>query len=233
MNKIFSSDFLKSNLMGPNAVTLIDELVKDINIQPSMRILDLGCGKGLTSIYLADKFRANIFATDLWIPASENHQRFRKFGLDKYITPIHAEAHKLPYADEFFDIAVSIDSYHYYGRDETYMDTCLAPLIKKGGLIALAIPGLKYELHDNIPSEMLLSWGKDDLDTIQSYDWWKKTLAKSKLIEVISITEMNCFEESWNDWLACDNPYAVNDRKAMEAGAGKYMNLIAAICRRK
>ncbi len=37
----------------------------------------------------------------------------------------------------------------------------------------------------------------------------------------------------WNDWLASDNPYAVGDRKTMEAGGGKYMNFIAIILRRK
>ena len=41
------------------------------------------------------------------------------------------------------------------------------------------------------------------------------------------------FDECWNDWLACDNEYAVDDRKAMNAGAGKYMNFIAMIIRRK
>ena len=40
-------------------------------------------------------------------------------------------------------------------------------------------------------------------------------------------------EECWNDWLACDNEYAQNDRAAMQAGAGKYMNFIAIILRRQ
>jgi hypothetical protein len=44
---------------------------------------------------------------------------------------------------------------------------------------------------------------------------------------------MESFDECWNDWLVCDNEYAVNDRKAMNAGAGKYMNFIAMILRRK
>ena len=40
-------------------------------------------------------------------------------------------------------------------------------------------------------------------------------------------------EKRWADWLACDNSYAVGDRRAMEAGAGKYMNFISVVCRRK
>lgn len=233
MNKIFSNDYLKANLMGPNSVTLIEELTKDIKFQPNMRILDLGCGKGLTSIYLADKTKANIYAADLWISATENHQRFKEFGVDKYITPIHTDAFNMPFAEDFFDVVTSVDSYHYYGRDEGFMDKYLAPLVKQDGIIALAIPGMKEEIHNNLPPEMLLSWSAEDLDTILSTKRWKEILSASKMVDILSITEMDCFEESWNDWLACDNPYAINDRKSFEAGAGKYMNLLSVICRRK
>ena len=34
-------------------------------------------------------------------------------------------------------------------------------------------------------------------------------------------------EEAWQDWLECDEEHAINDRASMNAGAGKYMNLIA------
>lgn len=44
---------------------------------------------------------------------------------------------------------------------------------------------------------------------------------------------MDFFEESWADWLACDNPYAVGDRRAMGEGAGKYMNFIFVLCPRR
>ena len=36
-----------------------------------MKILDLGCGKGLTSIFLAKEFGVQVYATDLWITAAE------------------------------------------------------------------------------------------------------------------------------------------------------------------
>lgn len=67
---------------------------------------------------------------------------------------------------------------------------------------------------------------------MHSVGWWRSLLCASAKARLISIGEMACFEESWNDWLSCDNPYAVGDRKAMDAGAGKHMNLIAAVCQR-
>lgn len=46
-----------------------------------MKILDLGCGKGLTSIFLAKEFGVQVYATDLWITAAENFERFKSSGL--------------------------------------------------------------------------------------------------------------------------------------------------------
>lgn len=39
-------------------------------------ILDLGCGKGLTSLILAKETDALIFASDLWIDKKNNETRF-------------------------------------------------------------------------------------------------------------------------------------------------------------
>jgi len=36
-----------------------------------MRILDLGCGKGISSILLIEKYGATVFAADLWILPTE------------------------------------------------------------------------------------------------------------------------------------------------------------------
>ncbi|MDD3436952.1 MAG: methyltransferase domain-containing protein, partial [Candidatus Gastranaerophilales bacterium] len=182
------------------------------------------------------EFGVQVFATDLWISATENYKTFKSMNLENQIIPIHAEAIDLPYADKYFDAIISIDSYHYFGTEPAFMDTKLAPLVKKGGTIALAFPGLKKELNGVLPDEMMLSWAeaKDEiLKTFHSIHWWKALLEKSNEITIESIQEMQCFEETWQDWLSCEHEYAINDRLSMEAGAGKYMNLIAIIAKRK
>jgi cyclopropane fatty-acyl-phospholipid synthase-like methyltransferase len=37
-----------------------------------MRVLDLGCGRAATSIFLRREFGVQVWATDLWTNASEN-----------------------------------------------------------------------------------------------------------------------------------------------------------------
>ncbi len=174
-----------------------------------------------------------VFATDLRITASENYARFKEAGLDNKIIPIHVDVADLPYADEYFDAIISIDSYQYFGRDEGFVDKKMAPLLKKGGKLAIVVPGLVKDIHDNIPPEMLLSWNPEDIETLRSPEWWRDLMSKSLRMKLLAVGELECYSECWNDWLACDNEYAIGDRKAMEGGAGKYMDLVYIIMAKK
>lgn len=51
-------------------------------------------------------------------------------------------------------------------------------------------------------------------------------------MKVERIWPMACYEQAWAEWLACDNPYAIGDRAAMEAGASQYMNLLGIVLKR-
>ena len=128
--------------MGPNALWLTESLAGCMNLEPNMRVLDMGCGKGLSSIFLAKEYGVEVWATDLWVDASDNFQRFCAAGVEDRVFPIHAEAHALPYADCFFDAMVSVDAYHYFGTDDLYLETHIARLIKPGGQMGIVVPGL-------------------------------------------------------------------------------------------
>ncbi len=230
----FEQNFIDENIMGPNPAKLLEMLLEAYPLQEGMRVLDLGCGRGVTSIMLARDYGLNVFATDLWISATDNWNRFRQAGFSEgQIVPIHAEAHELPYADEFFDAVVSIDAYHYFGLDRDYLGKHLLPLVKPGGWLLFVAPGFHRDIHDALPPEVLLTWSPEDLDTMHDIPYWRDVLNATDGIEIVSLTELDHFEECWQDWLNTENPYAVSDRIPMNAGAGKYMNLIAIALRKK
>ncbi len=225
----YDFDFVKENMMGPNAMKILEEMSESLKLEKGMRILDLGCGRGLTSIFLAKEYDVTVFATDLWISATDNYERIKSMGLEDKIIPIHAEAHDLPFANEFFDAAISIDAYHYFGVEKDYLTKYFAPLVKKGGQIAVAVPGLKQEFTNGVPAELVPYWCDDMTLTLQSFDWWCNLWKNSDLVSIKEFKELNCLKESWQDWLLCDNDYARRDIGMMEAEGGNYFNLVSII----
>ena len=70
-----------------NALWLSEWLATALNLQPGMRVLDLGCGRAASSIFLRREFGAQVWATDLWFSASENMQRIRDAGVEDGVFP--------------------------------------------------------------------------------------------------------------------------------------------------
>ncbi len=230
----YDFDLIKQKIMGPNPLKLEEELMKDNGIKPGAIVMDLGSGQGITSVFLAKEYGFKVYATDLWSEAEENQKFFSEMGLtEKEIIAVKADATDLKYEKEFFDAVVSTDSYNYFGRDADYLDQKLLPFVKKGGYVYIVVPGMKKDCHHNIPEELLLSWTPEQLDYIHDVEYWKNIVSKSKSSELISVNEMESNEECWNDWIQCDNPYAISDRKAIEAGACKYLNFIAIVLKKK
>jgi cyclopropane fatty-acyl-phospholipid synthase-like methyltransferase len=233
-SKKYDTPFLNNLIMGPNPIKLEEELLLNHVIPQGATVMDLGCGRGLTSVFLVKEYGLRTFAVDLWINPTENKKLFDRVGLtSEQIIPIHADATTLPFAEEFFDAVVSTDSYNFFGRDPDYLDQHLLPFVKHGGYIYISVPGMKKDCHNHLPEELLLSWTPEQLDYIHDIDYWADIISKSKDAEILSIHEMESNEECWNDWLKCDNEYARSVRKSMDAGAGKYLNFIGIIIRRK
>ena len=230
----YNTPALQAKIMGPNPIKLEEELLLGHQIPAHAVVCDLGSGQGLTSVFLAKEYGFTVYAADLWSDPAENRAFFDAMGLDRrQIIPVKADATDLPFENNFFDAVVSTDSYNYFGRDERYLDDKLLPFVKPGGLVYIAIPGMKRDCHDRLPPELLLSWTPEQLDYMHDVDYWRGIVSQCRGAEVLSMREMESNDEVWADWLAQDNEYAVGDRKSMEAGGGKYLNFIAIVLRKR
>jgi SAM-dependent methyltransferase len=106
---------------GANALWLTEWLCELLDLTPGMRVLDLGCGRAMSSIFLHRELGVEVWATDLWFSVADNLQCVQDAGVSQGLHPIHADARALPFAAAFFDAVVSIDSFPYYGLDGTYV----------------------------------------------------------------------------------------------------------------
>ena len=231
-HETYDDQWMNENMMGPNALRMAEELTRPMALRPGMRVLDLGCGRGLTSVFLARAYGVQVFATDLWIAAGDNWARFCAQGLADAIVPIHADAQELPFASEYFDAIICVDAYHYFWQSDTYFDQKLVPLCKAGGEIGLAFPGRRAGFEAGIPQALLGNWTAEDLKAIRSSAWWEKRL-RSERIETLDIQEMACTDAAWDDWLNSGNPHAVNDRHNLQVGMGQWLNLLAVRARKR
>lgn len=233
-SEAYATPELMAKIMGPNPIKLEEELLQDHRIPAGAVVCDLGSGQGLTSVFLAKEYGFTVYAADLWSDPEENRRFFREMGLDdRQIIPVHADATALPFEKEFFDAVISTDSYNYFGRDPEYLDQKLLPFVKKGGYLYIAIPGMKRDCHEDLPPELLLSWTPEQLAYMHDVPYWRNMVEQSRDAEVIEVGEMESNDEVWSDWLKQENEYAVCDRKAMEAGGGKYLNFIRIVLRKK
>ena len=63
----YDPNWVLDNSMGPNALWLTEWLCETMDLKPDMRVLDLGCGRALSSVFLAKEFGVQVWAYDLWI----------------------------------------------------------------------------------------------------------------------------------------------------------------------
>ncbi|MCT8138295.1 methyltransferase domain-containing protein [Anaerobacillus sp. CMMVII] len=231
----YDPEWMIENEMGPNSIWLTEFAVEKMDLKPGMKVLDMGCGKAMSSIFLAKEFGVQVWANDLWISATENWKRIQEAGVEDLVFPIRAEAHALPYANEFFDAIVSIDSYHYYGTDDTYL-LKFSELLKPNGQIGIVVPGLTKEFEDEIPKRMKPHWD-NEWYSFHSPAWWSKLWKRSG---VVDIEVADTLPNGWDLWMKWETTAKQSglwqrngDIDLLAADDGEYFTFTRVVARRK
>jgi ubiquinone/menaquinone biosynthesis C-methylase UbiE len=215
---------------GANSLWLTEWLAEALELRPGMRVLDLGSGRAASSIFLRREFGVQVWATDLWFSESENIRRIRDAGVEDGVFPIHADARSLPFAEEFFDAIVSIDSFFYYGTDDLYLNY-LARFVKPGGQLGIAGAGLMREIEDTVPDH-LREWWTQDLWCLHSAGWWRRHWERTGIIEIYVADTMREGWQRWLDWQRVVAPDNEAEIKALEADRGSYIGYVRVAGRR-
>ncbi|WP_219418224.1 SAM-dependent methyltransferase [Pseudonocardia nigra] len=216
---------------GANALWLTEWLSEAMDLQPGMRVLDLGCGRGVSSIFLYREYGVQVWATDLWFSPSERLQRIRDVGIEDGVFPIRADARSLPFAHDFFDAVVSIDSFVYYGTDDLYLCD-LARFVKPGGQIGIAGAGLVREIDGPVP-EHLRDWWEPSMWCLHSAPWWRRHWERTGVVDVERADSMADGWRAWLDWQRAVTRDNSTEIDALEADRGRYLGYVRAVGRRR
>jgi cyclopropane fatty-acyl-phospholipid synthase-like methyltransferase len=216
---------------GANALWLTEWLAPALGLRPGMRVLDLGCGRAASAIFLRREFGVQVWATDLWFSAAENYQRIRDAGVEDGVFPLHADARSLPFAPAFFDAITCIDAYPYFGADDLYLNY-LAQFVKPGGPIGIAGAGLVREIEGDVP-EHLRAWWTPALWAFHSAAWWRRQWGRTGLVEVEVAETMADGWRRWLDWQWAVAPDNAAEIGAVEADGGRFLGYVRVVGRRR
>lgn len=218
---------------GANSLWLAEWLASVLDLKAGMNVLDLGCGRASSSIFLAREYGVTVWATDLWFSASENLQRIRDAGVEQRVFPIHSNARSLPFAADFFDAIVSIDAIPYFGTDDHYL-SYLARFVKPGGIIAIALAGFVEEIEDDVPAHLAEWLGAEPaLRSMHSSGWWRRHWERTGIVDIELAGAM---PDGWKLWLEWHRNIAPDNRleiETLEADAGRHLTYNRVVARRR
>jgi len=85
-----------------------EELARLCHFSPGKTILDVGCGVGVTPVFIAKKYNCKVVGVDILEGmAARSRQRAKKEGVQDKVTFKVADAQDLPFEDDTFDAVIT------------------------------------------------------------------------------------------------------------------------------
>jgi SAM-dependent methyltransferase len=198
----YARDQLYEDCMGGGGLYLATRMVRTMHLQAGDIVLDLGCGRGAASIFMARHWGVKVVAVDLWTSATFLNGKFVERGYRHRIVPLHMDVtHELPFADEYFDAIFCMNSFNFYGDSTGFLRRLLRHL-KPGGRLCigsevltdeftaeqLADPPYVYAFRMPPPNDHADVFDQDFLPQ-HSPRWWQSLFERSGLLEVETCSE--------------------------------------------
>lgn len=187
----YDLETVKSRSVGGNVLYNLESLVRNMTITPGMNVLDLACGKAVSSVFLAKEFRARVFAVDSQYNATENQKFIEESGVAGNVIPLKIDARQLPFAKNYFDCIIITNSFTYFGTDDKFLPYLLK-FLKPGGQIGVADICFRTEVHTlaDVPAFL-----KHDFSNywyqIHALEWWINQWQKPALVTIQASGEVS------------------------------------------
>jgi SAM-dependent methyltransferase len=189
--------------MGPGGLYLAAQMLRSVEAARNMRVLDLGCGRGATSVFIARRLGARVISADLWIGATERQALIEKHGAEGLVTPLDLDVRRpLPFADDYFDLIFCMDAFHYFG-DRRDVVARLARALKPKGRLVVGNPCFDREPRRPVPAVYEGPWAQE-YSKYHSPAWWGEKLLSFDLFADVTAWEADDGQALWDDDLLFD-----------------------------
>jgi cyclopropane fatty-acyl-phospholipid synthase-like methyltransferase len=148
----YTRDELYRDCSGGGGLYLAARMVRTMRLRAGDIVLDLGCGKGAASLFLARHFGVKVIALDLWTSATFLNHKFTACGYRERIVPLHMDVtHELAFAEDYFDAVFCMNSFSFYGGSAEFLRHLLKH-VKPGGQLCIG----SEVLTDEFTAEQLV-----------------------------------------------------------------------------
>lgn len=208
----YTREQIYDETIGGGALYLAARMTRTMHLRPGHIVLDLGCGRGATSMFLVRHFGVRVIAVDLWTSATDLYRRIEERGFRESITPLNLDATRpMPFAQEYFDAIFSMNSFNFYGSNVETLGGILGHL-KRGGQLCigsevlsdeftpeqLANPPYVYSFRLPPPNGHVDVF-EDDFKTQHSPGWWRDFFQNSGLLAVTDCHELEDADVLYED----------------------------------
>jgi tocopherol O-methyltransferase len=119
-------------------IDLIEELLNWAGIENPQNIVDIGCGIGGSTLYLAEKYNARACGISLSpIQIVRAKERAEEFGLKEKVQFQVADALNMPFEDNSFDLVWSLESGEHMPDKIRFLQECYR-VLQPGGTLIMA-----------------------------------------------------------------------------------------------
>ncbi|ACQ80891.1 Methyltransferase type 11 [Beutenbergia cavernae DSM 12333] len=219
--------------MGPHPLWQLEDLLADVELQPGARVLDLGCGKGATSVFLARELDVEVVAFDLWVEADELHATLEEAGVADRVSAVNGDARDLPFADDEFDAVVSIDAFEYLGTDVRFLPGLLR-VVRPGGAVGMTTPALRTDPYESDPPGYVTDVVGWETAGWHAPQWWARHWELTGLVDGVVARLQDGGRDDWVRWCRAlgDGPDAPV-RRMLEADTAEELGFAVVSARKR
>lgn len=186
-------------MMASGGLLLAQMMAEKMSLKAGQTVLDLGCGRGQTSAFLAANFGVKVVSLDLWISNRERLEKAKQCGVESLITPLQGDITRgLPAEFANFDAIFAMQSFHTFGTRSGIL-RYLGSLLKKGGKLCIAQTCFDTETN-NLPDIFRQTNGWNaEYEKYHSPDWWRNLFETSGNFEIEFCEEISDGKVMWED----------------------------------
>jgi ubiquinone/menaquinone biosynthesis C-methylase UbiE len=160
----FEKRFVNRRKKAENNIKKIEEALKKIKVENIKEVLEIGCGIGLVSAYLANQYNMTVYGTDFDPEEIQMAKEFCSGGPGLYFQV--EDGAKLSFSDSCFDLVVSQNVFHHIPDWPKAVDE-ISRVLRPGGCLIwqdLVFPGWLKKLFKPVTK----NYGLYTLTDVQS-----------------------------------------------------------------